>query len=180
METKETIIDHLYQNQDKNNNNDKDALPDRFLMNRADLVISDMAPNFSGDQTTDALKTISLCEESMMFAAGSSCFNDEDCYKDIRHNNVQKVQQRRVTVSWQEFGLLKLGGTFLCKFFSCGPDDERDLLNAAKRLFGQYSVLKPKASRKESAERYLLATGFKGCRPMLIYLNEKETESMQS
>ena len=37
---------------------------------QVDCIISDMAANFTGDKLTDALHTINLCEDAMMFAAG--------------------------------------------------------------------------------------------------------------
>ena len=40
-----------------------------------DCVISDMAANFTGDSLTDALRTMNLCEDALMLAAGSSCFD---------------------------------------------------------------------------------------------------------
>jgi 23S rRNA (uridine2552-2'-O)-methyltransferase len=104
-------------------------------------VISDMAVNFTGDQLTDALRTMNLCEEALMFAAGSSCFDDEPVADDA--------------------SLLCQGGTFLCKFFACGQSYEEDLMNAAAKSFEYTSIIKPNASRKKSAEMYLFASGFK-------------------
>eukprot|EP01034_Spumella_vulgaris_P026144 gene26143-32678_t len=36
--------------------------------------------------------------------------------------------------------------------------DDKELLEAAKLIFGEVKVVKPKASRSESTEMYLLAT----------------------
>ncbi len=94
---------------------------------KVDCVISDMAANFTGDQMTDALRTMNLCEDAMMFAGGS----------------------------------LKAGGTFICKFFACGKNNEEDLMTAAKKSFQYTTIVKPKSSRKESAELFLFATGYK-------------------
>jgi 23S rRNA (uridine2552-2'-O)-methyltransferase len=47
-------------------------------------------------------------------------------------------------------------GSFLCKYFLCGKENEQDLMNAAKRVFKSIHLLKPNASRKESSEMYLL------------------------
>jgi len=54
--------------------------------------------------------------------------------------------------------VLAPGGAFLCKVFQGGS--ERDLLAALKRDFAHVRHVKPPASRKESAELYVLATGF--------------------
>ena len=108
---------------------------------KIDCIISDMAANFTGDQLTDALRTMNLCEDAMMFAAGSSCFEYGPSFDDR--------------------SLLRPGGLFLCKFFACGQNYEEDLMKAASRSFEYTSVIKPTASRKKSAERYLFACGFK-------------------
>jgi 23S rRNA (uridine2552-2'-O)-methyltransferase len=56
--------------------------------------------------------------------------------------------------------VLKPGGTFVCKVFQGGA--QHDLLTRVKRDFTSVRHVKPDASRKESAEVYLLATGFRG------------------
>ena len=54
------------------------------------------------------------------------------------------------------------GGFFLAKVLQGGAEGE--LLARLKREFGTVRHLKPKASRADSAELYLLATGFRGAR----------------
>ena len=56
--------------------------------------------------------------------------------------------------------VLAPGGAFVCKVWQGGT--ESGLLGGLKRRFGQVRHAKPEASRKESAETYLVATGFKG------------------
>jgi len=56
--------------------------------------------------------------------------------------------------------VLAPGGAFLCKVFQGGT--ERDLLNLLKQSFAVVRHVKPPASRAQSAELYVLATGFKG------------------
>src|SRR5262245_18294259 len=55
--------------------------------------------------------------------------------------------------------VLKPGGTFLCKVLRGGT--ERELLDAMKRDFTIVRHVKPKASRSDSAELFVLATGFR-------------------
>lgn len=105
----------------------------------ADLVMSDMAMNFTGDQQTDALRTLNLCEQALMFSAGENCFD----------SSPSSLYTGKCVVS--------KGGAFLCKYFSCGKENEEDLMQAAKRAFRIVHAIKPKASRKESSEMYLLA-----------------------
>jgi 23S rRNA (uridine2552-2'-O)-methyltransferase len=56
--------------------------------------------------------------------------------------------------------VLKPGGTFLAKVFHGGAGGE--LVARLKRSFAKVHHVKPKASRKESPEVYVLATGFRG------------------
>jgi 23S rRNA (uridine2552-2'-O)-methyltransferase len=56
--------------------------------------------------------------------------------------------------------VLKPGGTFLAKVLQGGADQE--LLARLKRGFAKVAHVKPKASRADSAEVYVLATGFRG------------------
>ena len=56
--------------------------------------------------------------------------------------------------------VLVQGGFFLAKVFQGGS--EGDLLTRLKRDFASVRHLKPKASRADSAEMYVLATGFRG------------------
>ncbi|MCB1504316.1 MAG: RlmE family RNA methyltransferase [Hyphomicrobiaceae bacterium] len=58
--------------------------------------------------------------------------------------------------------VLAPGGAFLCKVFQGGT--ERDLLDLLKQSFSVVRHVKPPASRSDSAELYVLATGFKGRR----------------
>ncbi len=56
--------------------------------------------------------------------------------------------------------VLAPGGAFLAKVFQGGT--ERTLLDMLKRDFAIVRHVKPKASRSDSAELYVLATGFRG------------------
>ena len=56
--------------------------------------------------------------------------------------------------------VLKPGGAFLSKVFQGGT--EGDLLRILKQHFAVVRHIKPPASRAESAELYVLATGFRG------------------
>jgi len=59
--------------------------------------------------------------------------------------------------------ILVLGGTFLCKVLQGGAS--RELVARLNRAFAKVRHIKPKASRAESAEMYVLATGFRGDLP---------------
>ena len=56
--------------------------------------------------------------------------------------------------------LLAKGGSFYRKVFE--GEDFKEYLNEVKRFFGSARVVKPKSSRPESREVFILATSFKG------------------
>jgi 23S rRNA (uridine2552-2'-O)-methyltransferase len=106
-----------------------DAMPDRLIAElggRADLVLSDMAPNTTGHGATDHIRIIALAELALDFA----------------------------------MKILAPGGAFVAKVFQGGS--EKQMLAPMKRAFTTVRHAKPAASRKESSELYVVATGFRG------------------
>ena len=101
-----------------------DALRNLVGPTRVDLVMSDMAPNMSGNRTIDQPRSLALLDEALAFA-------------------------REV---------LKPGGDLLFKAFQGEGIDE--VTRELKRDFKTVKTLKPKASRPESREIYLLARSF--------------------
>jgi 23S rRNA (uridine2552-2'-O)-methyltransferase len=89
-----------------------------------DLVMSDMAPNISGNRTIDQAGSLALLDEALLFA-------------------------REV---------LRPGGDLLLKGFQGEGIDA--FTRELKRHFKIVKTLKPKASRPESREIYLLARSF--------------------
>ncbi len=90
-----------------------------------DLVLSDMAPNSSGDTKTDHLRVVGLAEIALEVAVD----------------------------------VLKPGGSFLCKFWQGGAEGE--LRQKLQKHFAKVRYSKPGSSRKDSAEMYLVAEGFR-------------------
>jgi len=106
-----------------------DAMPARLaelLGGRADLVLSDIAPNTTGHAATDHLRIVALAELAFDFATR----------------------------------VLAPGGAFVAKVFQGGG--EKQMLVPMKRAFTQVRHAKPPASRRESSELYVVATGFRG------------------
>lgn len=93
---------------------------------KADIVMSDMAPNTTGHKQTDHLRIMAVVEAAFYFA------------QDV----------------------LKEDGVFVAKVFQGGAQDQ--LLKEMKKSFKTVKHVKPPASRKESSEQFVLATGFKG------------------
>lgn len=108
------------------NDPDMPARLEAALGGKADLVLSDMAPNTTGHNATDHLRIIALAELALEFAA--------------------KV--------------LVPDGAFVAKVFQGGS--EKQMLAPMKLLFTSVRHAKPPASRKESSELYVIATGFRG------------------
>jgi len=92
---------------------------------KVDLVMSDMAPNISGNRSVDQPKSMYLVEISLELA-------------------------RQV---------LKPGGSFVTKIFHGEGFD--DFVRDARKHFKKVKVRKPKASRPDSRETYLVARGYR-------------------
>jgi 23S rRNA (uridine2552-2'-O)-methyltransferase len=58
------------------------------------------------------------------------------------------------------FDVLEPGGTFVAKVLAGGA--EADLVARLNRAFARVAHVKPPASRKDSSEKYVVATGFRG------------------
>ncbi|MFO1257856.1 MAG: RlmE family RNA methyltransferase [Gammaproteobacteria bacterium] len=95
-----------------------------LLGGKADLILSDMAPNLSGIAVADQARMMTLAETALDLAS-----------------------------EW-----LKPGGGFLVKIFQGAGVDA--FHRALKQSFKKVVVRKPAASRSESKEYYLLATGY--------------------
>ena len=92
---------------------------------KLDLIVSDMAPNFTGHKQTDHLRTIGLCEEVIEFA--------------IDHLNID--------------------GHMIIKSFQGG--ESTNVIHTCKQIFNKVLLYKPKASRSESSEMYMLCLKYK-------------------
>jgi len=95
---------------------------------KVDLVLSDMAPNASGNPSLDHLRIMGLVEAVAEFA----------------------------------YTVLKPGGGMICKVWQGGA--EAQLLQQLQKQFTKVRHAKPASSRKDSAETFLMAHGFRGHR----------------
>ena len=85
-----------------------------------DVVMSDMAPDTSGNRFTDHIRSIDLCRRALSVAQS----------------------------------LLKPGGHFVCKVFE--GEDVNALVGELGALFDQVKRIKPKGTRSESVELFLV------------------------
>lgn len=102
-----------------------EARLEALLGGKADIVMSDMAPNTSGHVATDHLRIMALAETALAFACD----------------------------------ILAPDGAFVCKLFQGGA--EKSMLDTLKARFRVVRHAKPPASRKDSKEMYVVATGFR-------------------
>ncbi len=91
---------------------------------KADLVMSDVAPNITGNRAVDQPRAMNLAEEAL-----------ELCRE-----------------------VLRPGGSFLVKLFQ--GEGFESFVNTARTQFQKVRLIKPKASRPESREIYLLARNY--------------------
>ncbi|MDH3665414.1 MAG: RlmE family RNA methyltransferase [Paracoccaceae bacterium] len=77
-----------------------------------------------------------------------------------RQTDHLKIMALAEAAAYFAFDVLAEGGTFLAKVLQGGT--EAELLALLKRRFAKVQHFKPPASRKDSAEMFVVATGFRG------------------
>ena len=92
----------------------------RYIYNKVDVVMSDMAVNTTGIKNIDSIQTGELCKEAMFFAKET----------------------------------LKDNGFFISKIFMGGTFNE--IVAEGKKFFSRVKVFKPKSSRKDSKESFII------------------------
>jgi 23S rRNA (uridine2552-2'-O)-methyltransferase len=111
--------------------------------------------DFLDDSAPDRLK-------SLLRDGGADVVLSDMAAPTTGHNSTDHLRIMALAEAALAFAMevLSPGGAFLCKVFQGGS--ERDLLNELKQRFKIVRHIKPPASRSDSAELYVLATGFKG------------------
>ena len=92
----------------------------KYINDKVDVVMSDMAVDTTGIKNIDSIQTGELCKEAMNFA------------KD----------------------LMKENGYFISKIFMGGTFNE--IVAEGKKYFKEVKVFKPKSSRKDSKESFII------------------------
>ena len=95
------------------------------LKNKFDLVLSDVAPNTTGHQSTDHLRISQLIYEVI----------------------------ERLEI------ILKKQGSFIFKIWK--GDEEKEIIKILKKIFDKVEYFKPKSSRQESSEIFIISRGFR-------------------
>lgn len=110
--------------------------------------------DFLSDDAPDRLRT--------MLGGGADLVMSDMAANTTGHRKTDQLRIVGLVETAAAFAceVLKPGGTFLAKVFQSGADAA--LLAELKRNFATIRHVKPAASRQDSSERYLLATGFRG------------------
>ncbi|MDC3206820.1 RlmE family RNA methyltransferase [Pelagibacteraceae bacterium] len=95
------------------------------LKNKFDLVLSDVAPNTTGHQSTDHLRISQLIYEVI----------------------------DRLEI------ILKKQGSFIFKIWK--GEEEKEIIKILKKNFDKVEYFKPKSSRQESSEIFIISRGFR-------------------
>ena len=66
------------------------------------------------------------------------------------------------------FAVLGRGGKFICKFFDLNNKLTADFIYLLQCHFTELTIFKPKTSRLANSEKYIIASGFKGCMPSVF------------
>lgn len=111
--------------------------------------------DFMADDAPDLLK-------SLLRNGGADAVLSDMAGSTTGHARTDHLQIMGLAEAAAEFAveILKPGGVFLCKVFQGGT--ERELLDLLKRQFRTVRHVKPPASRKDSSELYVMATGYRG------------------
>jgi 23S rRNA (uridine2552-2'-O)-methyltransferase len=139
----------------------------KILKGQASIVGVDLLPIkpiehctfIEGDFTDDEVL------EQMLIAMGRS--KVDVVISDMAPNSTGHAKTDNIQIMYMlELALhfaihnLKTNGSFVCKVLRGGS--EKDLLETTKKHFHKIKHFKPKASRADSKEMYMIATGFKG------------------
>ncbi|HEY0901309.1 MAG TPA: RlmE family RNA methyltransferase, partial [Micavibrio sp.] len=97
----------------------------------------------------------------MAMGSGADVVLSDMAPNTMGHRQTDHIRIMALVEAAYEFAtqVLKPGGTFVSKIFQGGAQGE--LLAMMKRDFATVKHVKPQASRKESSEQYVVATGFR-------------------
>ena len=119
-------------------------------------VLSDMAPSTSGDGVRDAALSYELAEQAVRLALGDGALAVLD---DDDGNDVEDGENFKAENFATDPGVLRKGGSLVVKLLE-GPGGGREnLQKVCKPQFDNVKWFRPKATRRESKEVFLIATG---------------------
>ena len=118
-------------------------------------VLSDMAPSTSGDGVRDAALSYELAEQAVRLALGDGALAvlDDDDGNDDEENIGENF------AADPDPGVLRKGGSLVVKLLEGPGGGREDLQKVCKPQFDNVKWFRPKATRRESKEVFLIATG---------------------
>jgi 23S rRNA pseudouridine2604 synthase len=120
-------------------------------------VLSDMAPSTSGDGVRDAALSYELAEQAVRLALGDGALavlDDDD--DDGRDDDEENFKAENFAT---DPGVLRKGGSLVVKLLEGPGGGREDLQKVCKPQFDNVKWFRPKATRRESKEVFLIATG---------------------
>jgi len=135
-----------------------------FAMDLLEITPINNVEFYQGDFTTD--EALRWLEEKLNLTDDTSGTADvvvsDMAPNTVGHKKTDHLRQMVLLEYAFDFALraLKVGGTFVAKSFTGGTTN--DLLKQIKTRFENVHHIKPPASRKDSVEMFIVATGFKG------------------
>jgi len=135
-----------------------------FAMDLLEITPINNVEFYQGDFTTDS--ALRWLEDKLNLTDAESGTVDvvvsDMAPNTVGHKKTDHLRQMVLLEYAFDFAVraLKVGGTFVAKSFTGGTTNE--LLKQIKERFENVHHIKPPASRKDSVEMFIVATGFKG------------------
>lgn len=135
-----------------------------FAMDLLEITPINNVEFYQGDFTSD--KALRWLEDRLNLTDAESGTVDvvvsDMAPNTVGHKKTDHLRQMVLLEYAFDFAVraLKVGGTFVAKSFTGGTTNE--LLKQIKERFENVHHIKPPASRKDSVEMFIVATGFKG------------------
>ena len=119
-------------------------------------VLSDMAPSTSGDGVRDAALSYELAEQAVRLALGNGALAVLDDDDDDGDDDEENFKAENFAT---DPGVLRKGGSLVVKLLEGPGGGREDLQKVCKPQFDNVKWFRPKATRRESKEVFLIATG---------------------
>ena len=119
-------------------------------------VLSDMAPSTSGDGVRDAALSYELAEQAVRLALGDGALAVLDDDDDDGDDDGENFKAENFAT---DPGVLRKGGSLVVKLLEGPGGGREDLQKVCKPQFDNVKWFRPKATRRESKEVFLIATG---------------------
>ncbi len=121
-------------------------------------VLSDMAPATTGNRTTDAARSYELAEQAVRIALGERALAALDDDDDDDDDDDRSDVSGAADPAPPRGGVLRRGGNLVVKLLEGPGGGREDLQRVCRPAFETVRWFRPKATRRESKEVFLIAT----------------------